>query len=88
MKRDVAPGVVIAAVASAMLLISVAAAAGEKFAVFGGDLTPPQREELGQVFGVDASAKTDTVTTQEMAAALEGTGIPVAPTERASPARL
>ena len=83
MKRNVAGGAILSPVTAVMLLISVTTAAGEKAAVYGGDLAPEGRQELAQLFGVDQSAKTDTVTTQELAGALEGTGIPVAPTDKA-----
>ena len=59
------------------------AAAGEKAAVFGGDLTPPQRDELAQLFGVDPSTRIETVGTPELANALQETGIPVVEDDKA-----
>ena len=72
----------LAAVVSLLVLSATAMAAGEKFAVYGADTTPAERQELAQIFGVDASTRTDTVTTPEMVAALQGTGLPAAPTDR------
>lgn len=83
MRTNVTHRPIIAALTSIMLLVSVAAAAGEKTAVYGADLTPDQRQELAQLFGTDGSVRTETVTTQELASVLEGTGIPVAPTDKA-----
>lgn len=71
------------AVAVAVLVASTAAlAAGEKVVVYGADTSPAERQELAQLFGADQSAKTDVVTTQEMVGALQGSGLPVAPTDR------
>lgn len=52
--------------------------AGERVGAFGADLTPDERQELSQLFGVDPSTRIETVTTPEMVAALGGTGLPVA----------
>ncbi len=59
------------------------AAAGSKVIVYGGDLAPAERQELAQLFGQDAAAKTDTVTAPEIIAAEQGTGLPAAPTDKA-----
>jgi len=59
-----------------------ASAAGEKYAVFGADTTPQERQELAGLFGVSADANVQTVSTPEMVSALQGTGLPVAPTDR------
>jgi len=59
------------------------AAAGDKIVVYGGDLTPPERQELAQLFGQDAAAKVDTVGAPEVIAAEQGTGLPAAPTDKA-----
>lgn len=71
-------------VASVLLLffVTLTAAAGEKVVVYGADATPEQRQELAQIFGVDPSAQAGTVTTPEMVAALDGTGLSVAPTDK------
>ena len=74
----------LAAALGALLLVGTdagALAVGEKAAVYGGDLTPEWRRELAQVFGVEPD-KGETVTTQEMAAALNDRGLPVAPTDK------
>ena len=50
----------LAAALGALLLVgngAVALAAGEKAAVYGGDLTPEWRRELAQVFGVDRNTE-------------------------------
>jgi len=56
-------------------------AAGEKFAVYGADLTPEWRRELAEIFGVEPDAG-ETVTTEEMAAALNARGITVTPDDK------
>ena len=81
-KRRTVFEVLSASFAFIMLLSALALAAGEKVAVLGGDLTQAERLELSSRFGVDASARTDTVTTQEMVNALGGSGLPVAPTDK------
>jgi len=60
-----------------------AAAAGDKIVVYGGDLAPAERQELGQTFGQDAATKTDSVSAAEVIAAEQGTGLPAAPTDKA-----
>jgi len=60
-----------------------AAAAGDKVVVYGGDLTPAERQELAQLFGQDATTKVDTVAAQEVIAAEQGTGLPAAPSDKA-----
>jgi len=59
------------------------AAPGDKIAVYGGDLTPAERQELAQLFGQDAATKIDTVAAPEIIAAEQGTGLPAAPTDKA-----
>jgi len=59
------------------------AAAGDKVVVYGGDLTPAERQELGQAFGQDAATKTDSVAAAEVIAAEQGTGLPAAATDKA-----
>ena len=69
---------------SALLLLAPAAgAAGEKFAVFGGELTPPERQELNQLFGVNDAVAVDTVSTDELRADLRAAGLPVDESYRA-----
>ena len=71
-----------AALALTLLVLSTAGAAGEKVVTYGADLTPPQRQELAQLFGVDPAASAATITTQDMLTTLQGTGLPVAPTDK------
>src|SRR3712207_3838587 len=78
--RTVWGGLVIVVVS--LLLPGVAIGAGEKVAVFGADLAPAGRQELTQLFGADGSTKSETVTTQEMVAALKDSGLPVAPDDK------
>lgn len=83
MKRKAAWDALSASAAAVMLAASVASADGEKVAVFGGDLSEGGKQELVQLFGADASTKTETINSQELAAALQGTGIEAAPTDKA-----
>ncbi len=62
---------------------SAAAAVGDKVVVYGGDLTPAERQELAQRFGQDAATKADTVAAAEVIAAEQGTGLPAAATDKA-----
>src|SRR3712207_4602002 len=82
MTRRTLAGALSAALALTLLVLSTAGAAGEKVVTYGADLTPPQRQELAQLFGVDPAASAATVTTQDMLTTLQGTGLPVAPTDR------
>jgi len=75
-------GLVTGASAALLLAISAVSAAGEKYATFGADLTPAERTELSALFGVDTAAAAATVATPEMVAALRGTGLPAAPTDK------
>ena len=59
------------------------AASGDTIVVYGGDLSPVERQELAQLFGQDATAKIDTVTAPEVIAAERGTGLPAAATDKA-----
>ncbi len=68
----------VAALLALALLAPAALAAGEKYAVYGADLAPAQRQELEQLFGTGV-VKAETLTTREMVAALQGTGLPVDP---------
>ena len=52
-----------AAVGIVVLALAGVAAAGEKYAVFGGDTTPQERQELAQLFGVPLNASVQAVTT-------------------------
>jgi uncharacterized protein YpuA (DUF1002 family) len=76
------------AVLSATLLITLAAGTaaqsptGQKVVTYGADTTPAERQELAQLFGVDAATQPATVTTQDMLQALQGTGLPVAATDK------
>jgi uncharacterized protein YpuA (DUF1002 family) len=70
------------AAATGLLLVSGAVAAGEKVVVYGADITPAQQQELGQLFGSNPATRTDTVTTPEMVEALQGSGLPAAPSDR------
>ena len=75
----------LAAALGALLLAGTsleAVAAGEKAAVYGGDLRPEWRRELAQVFGMDPNAESQTVTTEEMARVLNDRGLTVAPTDK------
>jgi uncharacterized protein YpuA (DUF1002 family) len=56
--------------------------AGVKTIVYGADLTSTQRQELAQIFAAGPADHVETVTTPEMVTALQGTGLPVAPTDR------
>ncbi len=71
-------GAVVGAVA-----VAPAFAVGEKVVAYGADLTLTERQELAQLFGVDAQTRVETVGTQELVAALQDTGLPVGPTDRA-----
>ena len=77
------------AMPAALLLFSLAAAvaagqgsSGPKVVTYGADTTATERQELAQLFGVDPSAQAATVTTQDMLTTLQGTGLPVAPTDQ------
>jgi uncharacterized protein YpuA (DUF1002 family) len=70
------------AVLTLLLLAPGVAAAGEKIAVFGADLSAGGRQELEELFEVDPATRVETVTTQELVATLQGTGLPVAQTDR------
>lgn len=72
----------VAVLAMLVLGASTVRAAGEKYIVFGADTTPAERGELAQLLGLDASSQPNIVTTQEVVAALRGTGLPVAATEK------
>lgn len=69
-----------------MVVVSAAAVSGQspgqRFVTYGADLPPAQRAEVAQIFGIDPQAPAETVTTPEMVAALQGTGLPAAPTDR------
>ena len=54
-----------------------------KVVVYGGDLTEAERQELAGLFGADQPATTDTVTGEELAAALRAAGLPAAPSDKA-----
>lgn len=60
---------------AAVALAGFAGAAGEKYAVYGGDTTPAERQELATLFGTDLGANPTVVSTSEMVAALQGTGL-------------
>lgn len=79
MKQSRAYAVIILALVALLLGIAPAGAAGERVIVYGADLTPTGRQELAQIFNDDGTAKVDTVTTEELVSALQGTGLPVAP---------
>lgn len=86
MKTGVRAGIRRTALAGAVGVLLVgtslpAFAAGEKFAVFGDDLRPEWRQELAEAFGVDADTG-ETVTNQEMAAALNGRGLTITPEDK------
>lgn len=70
------------AVLTLLLLAPSVGAAGEKIAVFGADLSAGGRQELEELFEVDPATRVETVTTQELVATLQGTGLPVAQTDR------
>jgi uncharacterized protein YpuA (DUF1002 family) len=75
-------GAALLGVAAALVVAFAGArAAGEKFVTFGGDLTRAERTELASLFGVDAASGA-TVTASETVAALQGTGLPAAPTDK------
>lgn len=82
MQRSLRTGAATVMLGLMLLLVSGVSAAGEKYVTYGADTTPAERAELGQLFGVSADAKTDTVATPEMVAALQGTGLPAAPTDK------
>ena len=67
---------------AAVLLLATAGAAGEKYVTFGADTSPAERQELARIFGVDPSTQAAVVTTAEMVQALQGTGLPAAPTDK------
>ena len=58
------------------------AASGVIVAVYWADRAEGERQQLADVFGADAS-RTETVTSEELVAALREAGLPVAPTDRA-----
>ncbi len=72
----------------AVLLIASAATSaaqtptGQQVVTYGADTTQAERQELAQLFGVDAAAQATTVTTQDMLQVLQGTGLPVAATDK------
>ena len=72
----------LAAILVAVALLGNAGAAGEKFAVYGADLTPAERQELATLFGVDPAAQAAVVTVPEMVAALGNSGLPVSPDDK------
>ncbi len=74
--------VLIAAAALALVVTTTTRAAGEKFAVYGADTTAVERQELAQLFGVPLDAQPQTVTTPEMVAALQNSGLPAAATDK------
>ena len=77
------PGLLFVSLAALVLSAPpVATGAGEKIAVFGTDTTPTERQELIQLFNLDASSRGDLITSEEIATALQGTGLPAAPTEK------
>ena len=71
-------------IAVALLLLSShgAQAAGETFVVYGADTTAEERIELALLFGAGSAERWDLIGTPEMVAALQGTGLPVAPTDK------
>ena len=81
MRRTTVSAALVAALMVLALLTSATSAAGEKYAEYGADLTPAERQELEQIFGAGV-VKAETVTAQEMTAALQGTGLPVAATDK------
>ena len=81
MRRRAISAALVAALMVLALLTSATSAAGEKYAEYGADLTPAERQELEQLFGAGV-VKAETVTAQEMTAALQGTGLPVAATDK------
>lgn len=82
-KRAMLPAALAGSLSVVLLLSSVATAAGEKVAVYGGDLTPSQRQELETLFGVDATVKTDTVSSQELIAAQKQAGLEASASDKA-----
>ncbi len=81
-------GLMLVAVAVAVALGGMAsgaagAAVGDKIAVYGGDLTSAERQELGQLFGQDTATRVDTVAAPEIIAAERGAGLSAAPTDKA-----
>ena len=51
--------------------------------VYGGDLTEVEQQEMAQLLGADEQAAVETVTREELVAALQAAGLPVAPTDEA-----
>lgn len=82
MNRRTRAGAISAVAALTLLVLSTALAAGEKVVTYGADLTPLQKQELAQIFGVEATAPSTTITTADMIMSLQGTGLPVAPTDK------
>ena len=83
MKTHGLPGAILASLVALLLWVpSMATAAGEKIAVFGVDTTPAERQELIQLFNLDATSRGDVITTEEIVTALQGTGLPAAPSEK------
>lgn len=64
------------------LAFSPVSAVGEKVVTYGADLTAAQKTELAQIFGVDANASAATISTSDMLQTLQGTGLPVAATDK------
>lgn len=75
--------VVVTVASSGLFPGGVGAAPGDTIAVYGGDLTAAERQELAQLFGQGAATTTDTVTAPEVIAAERGTGLPTAATDKA-----
>jgi len=82
MRNSILRGALLGALITAALVATAAQAAGEKYAVYGADTTPAQRQELARLFGVTLDAQPQTVTTSEMLAALQNSGLPVAATDK------
>ena len=57
--------------------------APQKILVYGGDLSEDERHELAGLLGANEATTTDTVTAEELAAALQAAGLPVSPTDKA-----
>lgn len=70
------------AMTATLAAVSFAGAVGEKYITYGADTTQAERQELNAIFGADASTTPQVVTTPEMVAALQGTGLPAAPTDK------
>lgn len=68
--------------ALAALAISSARAAGDTYMTYGADTSPVQRDAIAQFAGFSPSAPADTVTTAEMVDALQGSGVPIAATDK------